>query len=55
MAADGSAVFSRKDALDNLDLRHGVEAHDVDLILRAVLAKPAILGVGRRVGAVRNR
>src|SRR5437016_6876584 len=32
VAADGSAVFGRKDALDDLDLRHGFQAHDVDLI-----------------------
>src|SRR5437016_14653133 len=52
VAADGSAVFGRKDALDDLDLRHGFQAHDVDLILAAVLAESVVLGIGLRVGAV---
>src|SRR5262249_48117545 len=38
LAADHTAVFSRKDALDNLDLGYGFDAHDVDLILSPVLA-----------------
>ena len=52
LAADDSAVLGRQHALDDLDLRHSLDAHDIDLILRAVLRHGAAFRVGVRLGAV---
>src|SRR5437867_909438 len=52
LAAGDSAVLRRQNALDDLDLRHGFNAHHRDLPLAAVLAHSARFGIGRCVRAV---
>ena len=52
LAARHAAVLRRQNALDDLNLRHGFDAHHVDLVLAAVLRERTRFRIGIRFGAV---
>ena len=52
LPTDDAAVFGGEYAFDDLHFRHGFDAHDVDLILRAILAHRAPFRIGVRLSAV---
>src|SRR5215510_3561096 len=52
LAANRPAVLGREDAFDDLHFGDRLHAQDLDLVLAAVVAKAAVLGVGLRAGAV---
>src|SRR5687768_17962500 len=52
LTTDGAAVFGIENAPDDLHLRDRFHAHDLNLIVRAVIAHPAVLHAGLGVAAV---
>src|SRR5437660_1494609 len=52
LATNRPAVLRREDALDDLHLGDRLHAQDLDLVLAAVVAKAALLGVGLCAAAV---
>src|SRR5215468_8011883 len=52
LAAGGTAEFGRQNALDDLDLRNGLNAHHTDLILSSIGSSSPRFRVGNSIGAV---